>query len=86
MTIRGQVQGMGYRNFVRLKASKLNIKGFVKNIGSNTIEIVAEGSENGLKKFKQEVHRGPMTALVKEFILKEKKAKGEFKSFEIEFE
>ncbi len=85
ITIKGKVQGMGYRNFVRLKASKMNIKGFVKNIG-NDVEIVAEGPENELKKFKQEVHRGPMTALVKEFICKEKKATEEFAGFEIEFE
>ena len=84
--IKGKVQGIGYRNFVRLKASRLNIKGFVKNIGSDSVEIVAEGNEIELNKFKQEVHRGPINAHIKEFNLKEKKTTGEFSSFEIEFE
>lgn len=42
--VRGVVQGVGFRAFVRRHARKLGVKGFVKNLPDGfTVEIVAEG-------------------------------------------
>ncbi|MCK9579979.1 MAG: carbamoyltransferase HypF [Methanoregula sp.] len=56
ITVRGIVQGVGFRPFVYTRATALNISGTVKNLGSE-VEIFARG-EN-FDEFLAEVSRGP---------------------------
>ncbi|MDD1700787.1 MAG: carbamoyltransferase HypF [Methanoregula sp.] len=56
ITVRGIVQGVGFRPFVYTQAHALGISGTVKNLGSE-VEIFARG-EN-FEKFLKEVSRGP---------------------------
>ena len=46
LIIHGKVQGVFYRDNTQKKASELGLKGYVKNLSDETVEIVAEGSEN----------------------------------------
>lgn len=85
LTIEGKVQGVGFRNFARMKASLFKVKGFVKNVGLDKVEIVAEGDEKSLKLFSQEINRGPLTARIDNFSLVEQAPTGEFSTFEIRF-
>jgi acylphosphatase len=43
LVVRGRVQGVGYRYFIARTASELGINGYVKNLYSGDVEIVAEG-------------------------------------------
>jgi hydrogenase maturation protein HypF len=61
ITVRGIVQGVGFRPFVYATACALGIAGTVKNLGSE-VEIVARG-EN-FNAFLQAVSRGPPLARI----------------------
>ena len=50
ITISGFVQGIFFRDFVRKKAKELGLKGYVKNIENNKVEIVVEGHEIKINK------------------------------------
>ncbi len=56
ITVRGIVQGVGFRPFVYAKACALGISGTVKNLGSE-VEIFARG--DNFEKFLAEVSQGP---------------------------
>jgi hydrogenase maturation protein HypF len=56
ITVRGIVQGVGFRPFVYARASALGIAGTVKNLGSE-VEIFARGER--FDEFVAEVSRGP---------------------------
>ncbi len=56
ITVRGIVQGVGFRPFVYAQANALGISGTVKNLGSE-VEIFARG--DNFERFVSEVSRGP---------------------------
>jgi len=51
ITIKGTVQGVGYREGVRQKALELGLKGMVRNLPDGTVDIIAEGEHDRLKEF-----------------------------------
>lgn len=63
--VRGLVQGVGFRVFIRRAAWHLEIRGFVRNMPDGTVQIVATGSPQALDKLIQEVWQGPAGAHVK---------------------
>jgi len=83
LIISGRVQGVFYRDFVRREANKLDIVGYVKNLSEGNVEIVAEGTEESLKKFISNCKKGPLMAFVKNIDIKEETAKNEFEDFDV---
>ncbi len=61
----GRVQGVGYRWFVQNVATKLGIKGYVRNLPDGTVEVEAEGDTNSLDALIIEMKKGPLGAYVK---------------------
>ena len=59
MVVRGMVQGVGFRFFVRQLASRLEVTGWVKNLPDGAVEICAEGEEPTLASFIERVKEGP---------------------------
>lgn len=49
--INGEVQGVGFRYFVKNKAEELNITGWVRNLQDGTVEILAVGPIPALEQF-----------------------------------
>lgn len=47
--VRGKVQGVFFRDFIKKTADSLGLVGWVKN-KDDTVEIVAEGEKNALRK------------------------------------
>ena len=64
LTIKGKVQGVGFRYSAIRKAREHNIKGFVKNQYDGTVFIEAEGDETDLDYFIIWCHKGPFSARV----------------------
>ncbi len=60
----GRVQGVGFRRFVKDKADKYGIKGYVRNLPDGTVEVLAEGEEEILKIFFEAIENGPPLANV----------------------
>ncbi len=79
--VHGQVTGVGFRSFVVRKARELGLVGYVLNISTNGVEIVAEGEPAKVEQLLAYCRKGPATAMVTEVIVEEGKAKGEFTSF-----
>ncbi len=61
----GRVQGVGYRWFVQNIATKLGIKGYVRNLPDGTVEVEAEGDTDSLDALVSEMKKGPLGAHVK---------------------
>jgi acylphosphatase len=62
--VRGRVQGVGFRWFVREAARELGLSGWVRNRIDGTVEVAAEGSEVTLDRLRDELRRGPPGAAV----------------------
>ena len=62
--VRGHVQGVGYRAFVRRHALDLGLAGQVENLGDGRVEVVAEGPRLDLEHLLIHLQRGPVHATV----------------------
>lgn len=62
--ISGFVQGIGFRQFIRYKARKLNINGWVKNLPDGRVEAVFDGSRLNLEKMIEICKKGPFLSEV----------------------
>jgi acylphosphatase len=80
--ISGDVQGVGFRQFVKYQARKLNIKGWVKNLPDGKVEGMFQGSEQDLEKMIKFVKNGHPIATVKDVKIEEVPDQ-EFDSFKV---
>lgn len=55
----GRVQGVGFRFFVRMTASRFGVKGWVRNLVDGSVEAHAEGDRDTLEAFVEKVREGP---------------------------
>ena len=85
MIVKGRVQGVWFRETTRREAVSLGISGWVRNLSDGTVEVLAEGGEDGMVEFVSWCHKGPSSANVKQIIKKEEEWRNEFSSFEITF-
>ncbi len=80
--IYGRVQGVGFRYFVKDKAQKFSILGFVENEAGTSVYIEAEGESENLTEFTRFCSRGPSDAKIDRIEIQEGNLKN-FKTFEI---
>ena len=71
LTIKGKVQGVFYRATARDVASLLGIKGWVKNLPDDNVEITATASDETLQKFINWCKEGPPRARVDDVIVED---------------
>jgi acylphosphatase len=62
--VRGRVQGVGFRWFVRETARDLGLAGWVRNRPDGTVEVAAEGNAVTLERLRDELQKGPPGAAV----------------------
>lgn len=60
--VRGRVQGVGYRAFVRRHALDLDLTGQVENLADGRVEVVVEGPRLDLEHLLVHLRRGPVHA------------------------
>ena len=85
LLLSGRVQGVGFRYFAEARASRYNIKGYVKNTYDNRVEIVCQGELDNLDKFILEVKKGPSFSHITNVEMEEIKNSPVYKSFEIKY-
>ena len=85
VVLAGKVQGVGFRYFTKNLAKKYGLKGYVRNLPDGTVEIVAEGDEKTLRKFLEEVEKGPPLAEVTHMRFQFEEKEGGFEDFVIEY-
>ena len=83
--VHGRVQGVNFRSSTLRQAQSLGLVGYVRNRWNGTVEVVAEGEENALRKLASWLHMGPSLAHVSRVELYWEAARGEFAEFEVRF-
>ena len=81
--IKGIVQGVNFRNFTKLEAERIGVKGYVMNTHDGHVEAFFEGGEEQIKEIIASVHVGPPSSRVKEVKLYEQDSLSNFKDFKI---
>jgi len=82
ISVRGKVQGVGFRYYTKKKAQELNIKGFVQNKPDGSVYIEAEGNDLDVDTFADWCELGPQWSRVLE-CKKSELPKAAFTKFEI---
>ena len=85
ISVRGVVQGVGFRPFIYRLAHEHNIKGWVRNTSGN-VEIEVEGDEESIKLFITDIEaKAPPLARIENVAVTFRPSKGysEYKKFEI---
>ena len=63
-SVRGGVQGVGFRYFVMRKAGSLNVRGYVQNKADGSVYVVAAGERRELEELLAALEKGPSQARV----------------------
>jgi acylphosphatase len=82
--VSGRVQGVSFRAFVQQTGTMLGLTGWVRNLGYDQVETLAEGERAALEEFAQAVQSGPRGSRVEEARLEWETPTGEFRYFDVE--
>ncbi len=64
LRVRGRVQGVGFRWYVRQAADRLRLAGWVRNCSDGSVEVAVEGPAEAQQQLVTAVRRGPPGANV----------------------
>jgi len=71
LRIKGTVQGVFFRAFVKEHADKMGLKGFVRNLENGDVEVFIEGNIDDVDKLIEICKKGPKHAIIKEVKVRE---------------
>jgi len=84
MLLYGRVQGVGLRYFAAQLASKYSMCGYVKNNSDSSVEIMLQGSDDNIRRFRNELFHGNRIIRIED--IKEERVDGEsLKDFTIRY-
>jgi acylphosphatase len=83
LRIRGKVQGVYYRSSASEEARVLGLRGFVRNLPTGEVELIAEGAKPALDKLVAWCQVGPPAAEVSEVAVHHEAATGEYPDFRV---
>jgi acylphosphatase len=83
-TVRGRVQGVGYRVFALREAMRLGLDGFVANQADGSVRVVAEGPRPDLDSLLERLTAGPPAGFVDRVVTRWEPARGMPPGFSIE--
>ena len=81
--MKGTVQGVFFRQFVKAAADELKLRGFVRNLESGDVEIVVEGEDDAIERLRNRVRDGPKHAQIRDVVVEKRKWEGEFSEFKV---
>ena len=80
--VKGRVQGVGFRAHVEYAARQIGgLTGWVRNVGYDTVEAVAEGERDKVDLFIEQMKQGPRMSRVDESRVEWEDVTGEFQEF-----
>jgi len=79
----GHVQGVGYRYFVVDQARQTGLTGWVRNLPTGAVEVLAEGTKKDLEALLTRLRRGPTGARVSDVSFDWSAFRGEFDRFSV---
>jgi acylphosphatase len=80
-TVRGVVQGVGFRMYTQRQATRLGINGYVRNLPDGNVEIVAEGDAAVVDRLVDWARNGPPSSRVEGVDVTDEAPTGEFDGF-----
>ncbi len=83
--VRGDVQGVGFRDYVFRTAARLGLDGWVRNLPDGTVECVAEGPRHALEDLLSRLRQGPSLAEVEEVDVDWSPAQRDVRGFHVRF-
>ncbi|MFQ5809249.1 MAG: acylphosphatase [Armatimonadota bacterium] len=83
--VTGRVQGVNFRYHTVIKARRLGIVGYVRNLPGGEVEVEAEGEREPLERLLEFLHRGPSHAHVRGVGTTWEEATGEWERFDMHF-
>ena len=81
--VTGKVQGVFFRQTLKVMAKKNDIFGWVKNLKDGRVEAVLEGNEEKISRLIEWAHGGPTNARVEDVEIRNEKFTGEFLKFDV---
>ena len=80
--VKGRVQGVGFRAHVEYCARQIGeLTGWVRNVGYDMVEAVAEGERQDVELFIAAMRQGPRASRVDESTVEWETPTGEFREF-----
>ena len=80
--VKGRVQGVGFRAHVEYSARQIGgLTGWVRNVGYDTVEALAEGERSKVERLIQAIKDGPLGSRVDESKVEWEAPNGEFDRF-----
>ena len=80
--IKGTVQGIFFRQFIKENAERNDVKGFVRNLEDGRVEVFIEGDNENIEKMIELCNKGPKHSKIDNVEVKEEKIQ-DFKEFKI---
>ena len=81
--ITGRVQGVGFRSFIKSRARKLGLTGYVQNLPDGRVEAVAQGSRDRLLMLIQDANKGSYVSEVQDVAVRWEEATELYPDFRI---
>ena len=80
----GRVQGVGFRFTAERIALDSGLVGWVRNLSDGRVEVIAEGSQQDLRRLLRQI-KGQFSRFIQDEQISWLEATGEFKDFAIKF-
>lgn len=81
--VSGKVQGVFFRQAMKVTAKKNNVNGWVRNLDDGRVEAILEGDDENVNTLVEWCHAGPANARVEDVEIKTETYAGEFSTFDV---
>jgi acylphosphatase len=83
--VEGHVQGVGYRDYARRRASLLGLAGWVMNVRDGRVRLHAEGPRAAIEELVHALEKGPPLSRVDQVNVRWTAPTGRFGSFAVRY-
>jgi acylphosphatase len=80
--VSGFIQGIFYRSYIKDNAERLNVKGFVRSLEDNRVEVFLEGNLDDVNKMIELCRKGLKSTEIRDIEIKDERFQ-DFKNFQI---
>jgi len=81
--VKGTVQGVFFRQFVKENADNLKLRGHVRNLETGEVEVIVEGEKEQIERLIRIIKSGTEHFQIRDVKVQERKWSGDFKEFKI---
>ncbi|MAH22027.1 MAG: acylphosphatase [Thaumarchaeota archaeon] len=83
VVVSGEVQGIGYRAFIKRRAQSIGVIGWIRNLENGSVEAVFQGESDIIEEVIAICNRGPVFARVKNVQVFKEEPRDDLSNFSI---